>query len=112
MAQAKKKRVPVIEWAKGQIHVPDSFFEPLPEDMLRAFEGEGTDCYGLSLGSEREIERAAEPDADRARRLEDFNLELKRRMAAIERGETVDPMVVRAKLQRKSQERRNRSESR
>ena len=26
---------------KGQIEVPDSFFEPLPDELLRAFNGEG-----------------------------------------------------------------------
>ena len=26
---------------KGQFEVPDSFFEPLPEDVLGAFEGRG-----------------------------------------------------------------------
>jgi antitoxin (DNA-binding transcriptional repressor) of toxin-antitoxin stability system len=27
--------------AKGQFTVPDSFFEPLPDDILDAFEGKG-----------------------------------------------------------------------
>ena len=26
---------------KGLVEVPDSFFEPLPEDLLRLFEGKG-----------------------------------------------------------------------
>lgn len=33
----KKKRP--IGLAKGQFTVPPSFFEPLPDDLLRAFEG-------------------------------------------------------------------------
>jgi len=37
---AKKKAKPRIGWAKGEFTVPDSFFEPLPEDILRAFNGE------------------------------------------------------------------------
>jgi antitoxin (DNA-binding transcriptional repressor) of toxin-antitoxin stability system len=28
--------------AKGKVKVPPEFFEPLPEDILRAFEGEST----------------------------------------------------------------------
>ena len=30
---------PRIGVAKGQFNVPDSFFEPLPEEILKAFEG-------------------------------------------------------------------------
>jgi hypothetical protein len=26
--------------AKGQIEIPDSFFDPLPDDILKAFMGE------------------------------------------------------------------------
>ena len=36
----KKKVKPRVGWAKGEFTVPDSFFEPLPEDILRAFNGE------------------------------------------------------------------------
>jgi antitoxin (DNA-binding transcriptional repressor) of toxin-antitoxin stability system len=40
-ALAPKKKVKRrIGWAKGEFTVPDSFFEPLPEDILRAFNGE------------------------------------------------------------------------
>jgi antitoxin (DNA-binding transcriptional repressor) of toxin-antitoxin stability system len=28
--------------AKGKVKVPPEFFEPLPEEMLRAFEGQGS----------------------------------------------------------------------
>ncbi len=27
--------------AKGQVHLPDSFFDPLPDDLVSRFEGEG-----------------------------------------------------------------------
>jgi antitoxin (DNA-binding transcriptional repressor) of toxin-antitoxin stability system len=37
---AKPKRRPRMGVAKGKIPVPDSFFEPLPEDILKAFNGE------------------------------------------------------------------------
>jgi len=38
----KKKSAgkPRIGVAKGQFAVPDSFFEPLPDEMLKAFRGE------------------------------------------------------------------------
>lgn len=38
----KKKSVgkPRIGVAKGEFEVPDSFFEPLPEELLKAFRGE------------------------------------------------------------------------
>ncbi len=35
---AKKKRP--IGLDKGKIELPPSFFEPLPDDLIRAFEGE------------------------------------------------------------------------
>ncbi len=34
----KKKRV--LGLAKGQFEIPGSFFDPLPEEILKAFEGE------------------------------------------------------------------------
>ena len=33
--------VPPIGWLKGQVEVPDSFFDPLPADLLDLFEGKG-----------------------------------------------------------------------
>ena len=36
----KQKRVPELGFAKGQFEIPDSFFDPLPDDILRAFNGE------------------------------------------------------------------------
>ena len=37
---AQKKLKPRIGVFKGQFTVPDSFFEPLPDDLMKAFYGE------------------------------------------------------------------------
>jgi hypothetical protein len=29
-----------LGWLKGQLEIPDSFFDPLPDDVLNAFNGE------------------------------------------------------------------------
>ena len=50
-----------------------------------------------------------EHDQARANQLAEFNRELGRRLASLDRGEKVDPAESRAKLQRKSQERRKRN---
>ncbi|HMD98741.1 MAG TPA: type II toxin-antitoxin system ParD family antitoxin [Terriglobia bacterium] len=42
----------------------------------------------------------------RVEQLAEFNLELGRRLASLDRGERVDPAEVRARLQKKSEERR------
>jgi antitoxin ParD1/3/4 len=47
-----------------------------------------------------------ERDLSRAAQLAEFNAELGRRLAALDRGETADPADVRARLRRKSQQRR------
>ncbi len=47
-------------------------------------------------------------DKARAARLAEFNQELGRRLASLDRGESVDPAEVRTRLQRKSHERRKR----
>ena len=47
-----------------------------------------------------------EHDSARAAQLAEFNGELGRRLASLDRGETVDPVQSRARLQRKSAERR------
>jgi antitoxin ParD1/3/4 len=47
-----------------------------------------------------------EHDSARAAQLAEFNDELGRRLASLDRGETVDPAKTRARLQRKSGERR------
>jgi len=36
----KNARKPRIGVAKGEFTVPDSFFEPLPDELLKAFRGE------------------------------------------------------------------------
>lgn len=50
-----------------------------------------------------------EYEKSRAAQLAQFNEELGRRLAALDRGEHVDGQVVRARFQRRSQERRQRS---
>jgi hypothetical protein len=45
------------------------------------------------------------PEHDSAR-LTEFNRELGRRIHALDRGDVVDPAVARARLQRKSEQRR------
>ena len=47
-----------------------------------------------------------EHDSARAAQLAEFNSELGRRLVSLDRGETVDPAKARARLQRKSGERR------
>jgi antitoxin ParD1/3/4 len=47
-----------------------------------------------------------EHDSARAVQLGEFNEELGRRLATLDRGETVDPATTRARLQRKSEQRR------
>ena len=44
----------------------------------------------------------------RATQIADFNLELSRRLASLDRGERVDPTKVQRRLQRKSEERQKR----
>ncbi len=45
----------------------------------------------------------------RVTQLAEFNKELGRRMASLDRGESVDPAATRARLHRKSRDRRQRS---
>jgi antitoxin ParD1/3/4 len=47
-----------------------------------------------------------EHDSARASQLAGFNEELGRRLAALDRGEAVDPAAARARLRRKSEQRR------
>ncbi len=44
----------------------------------------------------------------RTTQLAEFNKELGRRLASLDRGESVDPAATRARLQRKSRDRRQR----
>jgi antitoxin ParD1/3/4 len=50
-----------------------------------------------------------EHDSARAAQLAEFNGELGRRLAALDRGEIVDPAEARARLRRKSDQRQKRS---
>lgn len=45
-------------------------------------------------------------DSARAAQIAEFNQELGRRLGSLDRGETVDPAVTRARLARKSEQRR------
>lgn len=36
-----RKEPRLLGLAKGQVHVPESFFDPLPDDLLDRFEGKG-----------------------------------------------------------------------
>lgn len=36
----KPKRRPELGFAAGEFTIPDSFFDPLPDDILKAFNGE------------------------------------------------------------------------
>lgn len=47
-----------------------------------------------------------ERDSARAAQLAEFNAELGRRLASLDRGEAVDPVDVRERLRRRSMERR------
>src|ERR1700690_39659 len=47
-----------------------------------------------------------EHDSARAAQLAEFNMELGRRLASLDRGETVEPTEARTRLQRKSEQRR------
>jgi len=50
-----------------------------------------------------------ERDQARASQLTEFNRELGRRLASLDRGENIDPVESRARLRQKSQKRRKRT---
>jgi len=66
-----------------------------------------SDRYNSASEVVREALRLlAEHDSTRAAQLAEFNQELGRRLAALDHGGVVDPAVARARLQRKSGQRR------
>jgi antitoxin ParD1/3/4 len=70
-----------------------------------------TKVEGGGYTSASEVVREAlrlmeEHDKSRAAQLPQFNQELQRRLASLDRGEAVEPYDVRARLQRRAQRRR------
>lgn len=44
MEQVPTKKQPELDWAKGEFVVTDSFFEPMDDEFLTAFDGDTDDC--------------------------------------------------------------------
>lgn len=83
----------------------DVSLTPELEEFIGAKVGSGR--YNSASEVVREALRLLEEhDSAHAAQLAEFNTELGRRLASLDRGETIDPADSRARLQRKSEERR------
>lgn len=51
-----------IGLGKGLVEIPESFFEPLPEDLLRLFEGQESGGGPLGTASKRETDSGPRRD--------------------------------------------------
>lgn len=65
LPQARKESRPVGLACDAQYDIPDSFFEPLPDELLRAFNGELPDPLLDNAHVDVRFAKAAEPNAKR-----------------------------------------------
>jgi len=65
LPQARKESRPVGLACDAQYDIPDSFFEPLPDELLRAFNGELPDPLLDNAHEDVRFAKAAEPNAKR-----------------------------------------------
>jgi len=65
LPQARKESRPVGLACDAQYDIPDSFFEPLPDKLLRAFNGELPDPLLDNAHEDVRFAKAAEPNAKR-----------------------------------------------
>ncbi len=65
LPQARKEPRAVGLACDAQYDIPDSFFEPLPDELLKAFNGELPDPLLDNAGEDVQFAKAAEPPAKR-----------------------------------------------